>query len=450
MRPVIRSLQLLLLSCALCVQATAAPLKGGDMVVDIGRGPVEVYVPASYDPSVPTPLVVLLHGYGSEPARADDIFQLTSRLDEYGFLLALPRGTEDPGGHIFWNATAACCNIMGTNVDDSGYLRALIEELEVVFSVDDRRIYVAGTSNGGFMSYRMANDHADKVAAIVSLGGASYTASEGFVPTGPVHVLEIHGTDDFVVAYNGGVLVAPYPSSVTSVERWATSNGCELVGDDSAPPLDLVIDDKGEETLVTRYESACNTGGSAELWTVVDGPHVPQISPNFSRHVLDYLYAHHKPEIGAAHCFGDGTTRPCPCENDSPRSGEGCLHSGNLGMRISGRGTASLSAGDLRMDVTNVPPKNAGVFFAGTAQNDPVNPLFDGLQCAGGDMRRFRSVFQSTGSSSDTDFMTQTPGYFVAGTTYQFQYWTRDANLGSSPCKWYANFSPAYAVTLVP
>ena len=108
---------------------TAVPALA-DVVVDVGRGPVTVHVPPSYDPATPAPLVMMLHSYGSDSNYLEyRYFELLPWSDRLGFLYVAPDGTEDPAGVQFWNATDACCDFYHTGVDDSGYLRALLEAI---------------------------------------------------------------------------------------------------------------------------------------------------------------------------------------------------------------------------------------------------------------------------------------------------------------------------------
>ena len=268
----------------------------GDKIIDLGRGPVTVHEPPSYDPEVPTPVVLLLHGYTSSGSEIESYVQLTQLSDEFGFLYAFPDGTRDCFGLRFWNATDACCNFCQSDVDDSGYLRALIDEIKVQCNVDPRRVFLVGHSNGGFMSYRMACDHADAIAAVVSLSGATFLDPADCSPGGPVHTLEIHGTADGVIQYDGGCLPPGcYPGAVETTEQWASYDGCSLDPDTSHPPLDLDEGIPGDETLVTRYGDACVPGGSAELWTIVGGAHTPDLSEDFSRLVVGFLLSHPKP-----------------------------------------------------------------------------------------------------------------------------------------------------------
>ncbi|MFQ5423530.1 MAG: PHB depolymerase family esterase [Phycisphaerae bacterium] len=271
-------------------------------VIDLGRGPVTVHVPPTYDPATPAPLVMLLHGYSASGAVQEGYMQFTPLADEFGFLYLFPDGTVDCLGNRFWNATDACCNFCGSTVDDSGYLLALIDEVKMRFNVDPGRVYLVGHSNGGFMAYRTACDHADTIAAIASLAGATFLNPAACSPAAPVHVLQIHGTADTVIAYGGGCLPVSgcFPGAVATVEQWASFDGCAPTADPSAPPLDLDAGLTGNETVVTRYASGCAPGGSAELWTIVGGAHTPNLSANFSRLVVEFLLAHPKPPPGLA------------------------------------------------------------------------------------------------------------------------------------------------------
>jgi len=190
------------LSALALVLASSAPL--ADISIDLGRGPVTVHVPASYDPGQPAPLICNLHGYGGNGAWQEAYFQLLPLADEYGFLYFYPDGTIDHDGNRFWNATDACCDFYGSGVDDSGYLMALVDEIRAQLTVDPLRIYFTGLSNGGFMSHRLACEHAETIAAIASLAGVTFADSADCAPAAPIHVLHIHGTADDVVLYAGG------------------------------------------------------------------------------------------------------------------------------------------------------------------------------------------------------------------------------------------------------
>ncbi len=144
--------------------------------IDFGRGEVLVKVPDSYEASEATPLIILLHGYTSSGQNQDSYFKVSDLADDYGFLFVAPDGMQETGGaqNRFWNASDACCNFFSAEVDDSAYIRSIIDEMKQRFNVDSNRVYLIGHSNGGFMSFRMAYEHSDSVAAIASLAGANH------------------------------------------------------------------------------------------------------------------------------------------------------------------------------------------------------------------------------------------------------------------------------------
>lgn len=271
---------------------------GGATAGNIGTAerPVELRIPEGYDEATPTPLIILLHGYGATGEIQDLYFGMSAIADEHGFLFAAPDGTVDATSKQFWNATDACCDFAGTGVDDSGYLEGLVETARLVANVDPKRIYFVGHSNGGFMSYRMACDHADTVAAIASLAGATYAGDE-CDPSEPVATLQIHGTDDETIAYEGGNVGAgtgDYPGAEVTVELWAGYDGCDL-DPTAGDPRDVSTSIDGEESTVEIYDQGCDPHGAAELWTVPGGSHIPALSDTFAEQVVEWLFAHPKP-----------------------------------------------------------------------------------------------------------------------------------------------------------
>jgi polyhydroxybutyrate depolymerase len=265
-----------------------------------GDRPVEVTGPSDAMPGEKLPLIILLHGYGVSGLVEDLYMGLGALAESKRFFFLHPTGTVDKSGSYFWNATDACCDFDGTHVDDSAYIAGLVDQMVASYPVDPKRVYLVGHSNGGFMSYRMACDHADKIAAMVSLAGAMWMDPSKCQPSGPVHVLQIHGTADDEVLYDGaaagpGPSNMAYPSAETTVEDWVALDHCNATPDTSAAPLDLEEKLPGAETTVKRWEKGCQAGGSAELWSMQGGSHIPVIGTAFRDAVVSYLFAHPKP-----------------------------------------------------------------------------------------------------------------------------------------------------------
>ncbi|GJM13151.1 MAG: hydrolase [Pseudohongiella sp.] len=263
--------------------------------IDLGRGELPVTVPAGYDAGTPAPLIVLLHGYTSSGAGQDSYMGFSGIADKYGFLLVSPDGDREAGGdeNRFWNASAACCNFYQSDVDDSAYVANIIRAVKEDFNIDPSRVYLIGHSNGGFMSYRAAYDHSETIAAIASLAGATH-ADQRAAPDNPVHILQIHGTEDGTIAYGGDEIGGNvYPSAMDTVAQWAEYNGCETQAAEREL-RDLVANLEGHESSVTVYNQGCKAGGSSELWTISEGSHVPSLSDTFAEQVVEWLLAHPK------------------------------------------------------------------------------------------------------------------------------------------------------------
>ncbi|PWU48681.1 hypothetical protein DLJ47_27830 [Micromonospora sp. S4605] len=260
--------------------------------IDRDGRPFQLHVPAGYDPARKFPLVVLLHGYGSSATQQERYFDLTPESDRRGFLYAIPDGTVDRDGKRFWNATEACCDFHDSGGDDVAYLEGLLDTVESTYSVDPARVYLVGHSNGGFMAYRMACERSVRITAIVSLAGAVDNDTSLCTPQRAVSVLQIHGTADPTIRFDGGVNGGhPYPSVDTTLATWRRINGCSPQADTSAPPLDLEPRLPGAETGVTIYSVGCRDATRVVLWDIRGGGHTPTFSTNFGPAVIDFLYA---------------------------------------------------------------------------------------------------------------------------------------------------------------
>ncbi|MEU2202655.1 PHB depolymerase family esterase [Isoptericola sp. NPDC019482] len=267
------------------VPPATAPAHDETLTVD-GR-PFALAVPPGHDPAEAAPLLVVLHGYGDEAAEVDARLGLRDGAARRGVLYALPEGTPDASGRKFWDATDACCGWDGPDVDDSSYLADVVRTVGDAYAVDPDRVAVVGHSNGGFMAYRLACDHADLVRLVVSLAGAMPADAGACAPTRPVSAVQVHGTADPVVRYEGGRIRADdYASAPASAADWARLDGCDSEPDVSAGALDLDVDIPGAETSVSSFPG-CSSASRVELWAVDGAGHSPTLGDEFSSAVLD-------------------------------------------------------------------------------------------------------------------------------------------------------------------
>src|SRR5581483_1454207 len=198
----------------------------------------------------PLPLIVLLHGYGASGRDQATYFGLDSQAAKRNFLLAKPDGTRegDGSGRRYWNAffPDCCASAAGSPpVDDVAFLMALVRDAESAYPVDPDRVYLMGHSNGAFMAYRMACDHADTFAGLVAVAGA--VDPDHCSPSRPVSIAAVHGTGDRVIEIGGGQLRLGrgyrYASLAETLDLWVKADHC------AGSPVPARRDDLVEDAL---------------------------------------------------------------------------------------------------------------------------------------------------------------------------------------------------------
>ena len=221
-----------------------------------------VHLPPAYDGKKPLPLVLVLHGGGGEAEGMALITGFNEKADRKGFIAVYPNGTGILSGQFLtWNAGNCCGPALDFKTDDVGFFRVLLEKLKKDFSIDSRRIYVTGLSNGGMMSYRLACELSGEIAAIAPVAGAMNVECK---PTRPVSVILFHGTEDGHVRYDGGEplvqadwhLRTDRPVKETA-SLWAKFNGC-------SPKAQTSV--KGN-VIMERYRG-CREGTEVVLYTI--------------------------------------------------------------------------------------------------------------------------------------------------------------------------------------
>lgn len=178
-----------------------------------------VYVPASYSPGEAVPLLFNLHGYTSNGPFQEYYGDFRSIADTAKFLIVHPNGTRDAAGERFWNTWVP----PGNGVDDVKFIADLLVTLQSQFTIDPDRVYSTGLSNGGFMSYELACQLSNRIAAIASVAGSVLPSRLNVcTPLHPIPVLEIHGTEDYIVPYYS----TWYASTPSLLDYWVRFNGC--------------------------------------------------------------------------------------------------------------------------------------------------------------------------------------------------------------------------------
>ena len=255
-----------------------------------------VHVPPQAAARDPLPVILDFHGGGGNAQGQREYSGIDTLADEAGFLAVYPAGTGRTDDFLLtWNAGGCCGYARDNAVDDVGFTRALITDLETATPIDRTRVYATGLSNGAMMAYRLAAEASDLVAAIAPVAGAM--SLEDFNPSRAVPVLHIHSVDDPRALYEGGIgPVFPLTTNREEhapvevvLDRWAENNGCadepEVVDVRSIRP-----DQAGQganHTATHLVYPDCDPGADVELWRLTGAGHVwPGGVPNYLNAIL--------------------------------------------------------------------------------------------------------------------------------------------------------------------
>lgn len=268
--------------------------------------PDEVYVqePVNYDGSEATPLIIFLHGYGPVNGGWADALLIGVADPAYyeGYLFTAPNGSYDSWGFYFWDGGEACCDFDDANPDHVGYIEALVDSIQMSHNVDPQRIHLIGYSNGGFMAHRIGCEQPDLFASMISIAGTGSMDMYDCLSTSSLSMLQIHGTLDTTILYNGGELFGvPYPSVETTMTNWSKHIGCKSNPVASSDYLNLDGSVWGDETEVIQYTNECNAIGEIELWKMHGATHTYWFWYEAFEYMFDWFDAHQKPNT----CLGD-------------------------------------------------------------------------------------------------------------------------------------------------
>lgn len=220
-----------------------------------------VHVPPNAG-AAPLPVVLAFHGGGGSGDQAEGSFLFDAIADRERFVVVYPDGS---GLVRTWNGGGCCGASAEDNVDDVGFVRALLTKLDGALCVDDRRLFATGMSNGGILSHRLACELSDRIAAIAPVAGTIAVAA--CTPPRPVPVMHVHGDGDAHVPFNGGSGCGASSFAFTSVsatlDGWRSRNGCAATTD--------VVFTQGDGTCVANRGCAadvilCTVRGGGHSW----------------------------------------------------------------------------------------------------------------------------------------------------------------------------------------
>lgn len=252
-------------------QQTAAYAPGdyrGSIVTPDGRTRTYIlHIPSGFPTAEPYPLILVFHGGLGTGSRIEKGTNFDAKADAKGFIVVYPDGI----GHN-WNDGRGTAN---PNIDDVGFIRQLIGNLESRLPINSKRIYATGVSNGGHFSFRLACDLSDVLAAVGSdIGPMPTNLLPACKPARPISVIGIQGGADPIVPIDGGEVASLaamglgkggfVESAAATMNFWATVNGCN-------PNATLVHEPPtvNDGTSVYKYSySGCKSGTAVAYYTV--------------------------------------------------------------------------------------------------------------------------------------------------------------------------------------
>lgn len=223
-----------------------------------------LYIPASYSEDISAPLVFNFHGYGSNAFEQMWYGDFRAIADTAGFLLVHPQGTE-LDGVTHWNVGGWT---VGSTVDDVGFTEAMIDTLSLNYNINPDRIYSTGMSNGGYMSFLLACQLSERIAAVASVTGSMTPETyNNCSPSHPTPIMQIHGTADSTVPYDGDI----WTESIEDVlNYWISFDNCAEIPVITPVPDINTSDGCTAEHYVYLYGES---GTSVEHYKVIGGQH---------------------------------------------------------------------------------------------------------------------------------------------------------------------------------
>lgn len=230
-----------------------------------------LHLPPSFERENSLPLVIALHGSGSSGERFAWLTKegFNKLADKEKFIVVYPDGVEKN-----WNdgRTHVSDRAHRENIDDVGFVSALMDKLIEDFNIDSSHIYVTGISNGGGLTYRLACELTSRLRGVAPVAlPMPEDLAKACSPSKPLPILIIHGDSDPIVPYNGG-WIAGMSGKVLSIEDtvkyWISNNGCpetpEKVEEIDRDPLD------GTSVKKTIY---CSKETEVAMYTIEGGGH---------------------------------------------------------------------------------------------------------------------------------------------------------------------------------
>lgn len=266
--------------------------KAGDSTQMIKVGTLNrsfvLHIPTGYNGTKPVPLVIDFHPLGGTGSQWEGASGWKSKADSVGFVVAYPNSYNSNNS---WNVGMCCQDAQQNQIDDVAFTKGMIEQIKGIACIDPKRIYATGCSNGGGMTYKVACDMADVIAAAAPVdfrcvygGTTSSPSCEGCKPARPISITHFDNTGDTsLVPYKGGLTSFPadcppggqctgmgFPSAEDNFKTWQGLDGCtgttSALTSNSACQTNMSCQGSAQMTMcVQQGGSHCGNYGSLKI-----------------------------------------------------------------------------------------------------------------------------------------------------------------------------------------
>ena len=222
-----------------------------------------LHVPAHYDGSRRMPVVLVFHGSSASASVIERETAMNVRADSLGFFIVYPDGL-----HRAWNIGECCHYSFTHHVDETAFAGAILDQLTEGYAADTTRFYSTGYSDGATLSYLLACNIPNRIAAVAGISGTLFNPQPRCQLPHALSVMIVHGTGDHHIPYDGsrgGPAAGKgdhFTYSAPAVtEFWTGRNGC------TAPP------DSVQHGTVIRKQYSCSDGAEVLFYTIIGGSH---------------------------------------------------------------------------------------------------------------------------------------------------------------------------------
>lgn len=229
-----------------------------------------LYLPKDYSPTEKLPLIIQMHGFTLDGKFHMQYTEFNKVADTARCIMVYPNGIDKR-----WNSGTFF--FIQSGVDDVGFLAELIDRIHLKYNIDLEKVYAGGYSAGGFMSYKLACDLSNRIAAIAPVVASMvYDNINTCVPSRSMPMIACNGSSDPITPYNG--IPLNFPSIDTIKKVWQEHNLCDVV-----PSIDTLpnLDNTDNSRVVTYTYNNCADNVTTKFYKILDGGHTWAGAPNY-------------------------------------------------------------------------------------------------------------------------------------------------------------------------